>query len=105
MPTLPIRLALTSVLAAILSFKDLASAAQITVTMKDDVVADDGRCSLREAIDAANLDAPSGRTPGECVAGDRSPTVDVIQLRRGIYRLKRGAAGDDGNVGGDLDVT
>lgn len=99
------RLSLLGLLTLLLGAVDPAPAAVIMVTMKDDVVADDGRCSLREAVDAANLDSPSGRTQGECVAGQRSPVVDVIQLRRGIYRLKRGGRGDDLNVGGDLDVT
>ncbi len=82
-----------------------ASGAEIKVTMKEDVVANDGRCSLREAIDAANTDSRSGSKAGECIAGQRVPVVDVILLRRGTYRLKRGAAGDDLNIGGDLDVT
>lgn len=82
-----------------------ASAATIVVTERADVVADDGRCSLREAVRAANANAPSGAKPGECVAGDPLPTVDVIQLRRGKYLLSRGAGGDDANEEGDLDVT
>ena len=101
----PIRLAAAPLLAILLGGAAGAHGAQITVTMKDDVVADDGRCSLREAIDAANTDSPSGGKPGECVAGERVPVVDVILLRRGTYRLKRGGPGDDLNVGGDLDVT
>jgi len=98
-------IALVGLLAALLGGSAIAGAAEITVTMKEDVVANDGRCSLREAIDAANTDSRSGSKPGECIAGQRVPVVDVILLRRGIYRLKRGAAGEDGNVGGDLDVT
>jgi len=92
-------------LTILLTGTDPARGAEIAVTMKEDVVANDGRCSLREAIDAANTDSRSGSKAGECIAGQRVPVVDVILLRRGTYRLKRGAAGDDLNVGGDLDVT
>ena len=99
------RLVVAGLLAILVGTSGAAHGAQIVVTMKDDVVADDGRCSLREAIGAANTGLPSGGQPGECIAGQRVPVVDVILLRRGIYRLKRGAAGDDLNLGGDLDVT
>lgn len=98
-------LALLGLLATVLGGAAAAPAAEIQVTMKEDVVANDGRCSLREAIDAANTDSRSGSKAGECIAGQKLPAVDVILLRRGTYRLKRGAAGDDLNVGGDLDVT
>jgi CSLREA domain-containing protein len=37
----------------------------ITVTSTDDVRADDGLCTLREAIIAANTNTPSGGTAGE----------------------------------------
>lgn len=46
-----------------------AGAALLTVTTAADVVADDGLCSLREAIEAADTDSPSGSTSGECPAG------------------------------------
>ncbi|MEW6269336.1 MAG: CSLREA domain-containing protein, partial [Thermodesulfobacteriota bacterium] len=75
------------------------------MTKKTDEVADDGRCSLREAVTAANTNAPSGHTPGECIAGDPQPVIDVIRLRRGTYVLTLGGADDDLNQGGDLDVT
>src|SRR4029079_19622071 len=42
----------------------------ITVNTTDDLSpADDGTCSLREAVTAANDDTGSGVTPGECAAG------------------------------------
>ncbi|MEW6267837.1 MAG: hypothetical protein AB1689_00900 [Thermodesulfobacteriota bacterium] len=82
-----------------------AGAATIVVTERKDVSADDGRCSLREAVDAANTGTPSGATPGECVAGDAPPAVDVIRLRRAKYVLSLGAPGDDANREGDLDLT
>jgi len=38
-------------------------------------VANDGVCSLIEAITAANTDTPSGATPGECAAGSGADTI------------------------------
>jgi CSLREA domain-containing protein len=98
-------LVLASALAISLACGGQAAAATIVVTTRADVVADDGRCSLREAVSAANRDASSGRMPGECIAGERPPILDVIQLHRGRYKLTRAPLGDDANVGGDLDVT
>jgi len=37
----------------------------------------DGFCTLREAINAANNDAASGATPGECAAGSGSDAIDI----------------------------
>lgn len=105
MNTLPGRLAIAGLLAICLGLPAAASAAVIFVNLKTDVVADDGRCSLREAVTAANTDKASGRKLGECAAGSRPPFVDVIQLRRGVHVLSRGPVGEDGNVGGDLDIT
>lgn len=53
----------------------VAWAASITVTTTADISADDGSCSLREAITAANDDAVSGGVPGECPAGSGSDTI------------------------------
>src|SRR5574341_863242 len=47
----------------------------ITVSTTSDELNDDGQCSLREAIRAANLDAASGVTPGECPAGSGADTI------------------------------
>lgn len=47
-----------------------AWAATITInSLADTTSADDGICTLREAITAANSDSPSGVISGECVAG------------------------------------
>ncbi|MEO8190773.1 MAG: CSLREA domain-containing protein [Acidobacteriota bacterium] len=46
-----------------------ARAATITVNTASDVSANDGKCTLREAITAANTNTASGALPGECVAG------------------------------------
>lgn len=79
-------------------------AATLVVSTTADVVADDGRCSLREAISAANHQLASGLSPGECPAGDPNPTMDVIRIPRGVYGLSLGPIGDDANQTGDLDV-
>jgi CSLREA domain-containing protein len=41
----------------------------ITVNSLADAAANDGQCTLREAITAANTDTPSGAAAGECTAG------------------------------------
>ena len=54
-------------------------------------------CSLRDAIDTANGDAPVDTC--EVGSGD-----DVIQLAAGAYSASNGAPGDNSNFTGDLDV-
>jgi len=46
-----------------------AHAATLAVNSLADTTADDGACTLREAITSANTDAPSGGSAGECAAG------------------------------------
>ena len=75
-----------------------AAAADITVTTRLDSVAADGRCSLREAVTAANTNTASNG----CPAGEVS--TDVILLGEGLFLLSRPGASEDGNSGGDLDV-
>jgi CSLREA domain-containing protein len=79
----------------------------MTVNSGGDVVADDGVCTLREAITAANTNSPSGTQPGECPAGDPVPwELDEIQFTPSIitYTLSIPGAQENGNVSGDLDV-
>ncbi len=52
-----------------------ASAATITVTTTADTVANDGQCSLREALNAAATDTGSGSAAGECAAGAGADTI------------------------------
>ena len=73
----------------------------ITVNTTVDVVTDDGQCSLREAITAANTDMPSGLQPGECAAGSGD---DIIALPAGTYALRLVGADEDDNITGDLDI-
>ncbi|OGO50040.1 MAG: hypothetical protein A2W37_03485 [Chloroflexi bacterium RBG_16_63_12] len=59
---------------------------QVSVTSRFDIVANDGQCTLREAVSAANTGLPSGTVGGECAG---SP--DVINLAvAGPYDLTQG---------------
>jgi len=59
---------------------------QVSVTSRFDIVANDGQCTLREAVSAANTGLPSGTVGGECAG---SP--DVIHLAvAGPYDLTQG---------------
>jgi CSLREA domain-containing protein len=51
--------------------------ATIVVNSTADVAADDGQCTLREAIVAANTDTASGAVAGECAAGNGGDMVDL----------------------------
>lgn len=74
-------------------------AAEIHVTTYADEINSDGDCSLREAVQAANLDmAVDG-----CGAGD-TELPDRIELSRGTYALTIRGFPEDANLAGDLDV-
>ena len=65
-----------------------AGAATITVNTTGDTIADDGTCSLREAVIAANTNTASGLMVGECAAGeDVATAVDEINIPAGNYGL------------------
>lgn len=76
-------------------------AISILVTSTEDRIEDDGICTLREAITAANTDIASGSMAGECAAGIAK---DVILVPSGVYRLTLVGAGENENQRGDLDV-
>jgi CSLREA domain-containing protein len=99
LPIKPIIVSLSLVLLAVLSV-DLrpARAATITVTTTIDEINSDGDCSLREAIRAANINAPVDA----CTAGNGP---DTIQLPAGIYILTIAGAGENAGLTGDLDIT
>jgi CSLREA domain-containing protein len=74
-----------------------ARAATITVDATADAIADDGNCTLREAVRAANLNL----AVDDCAQG----TVDdVIVIPAGTYTLAL-AGEEDVALTGDLDVT
>ncbi len=75
-----------------------AQAASITVTTFADEVAVNGQCSLREALLAANRNAPVD----SCKAGRRA---DTIRLAAGRYELTLQGILEDAGETGDLDIT
>jgi CSLREA domain-containing protein len=75
-----------------------AGAATITVNTTVDEFNTGTDCSLREAVQAASTNGAFGG----CIAGQG--TSDTVQLAATTYTLT-GAAGEDGNASGDLDVT
>jgi CSLREA domain-containing protein len=91
------------------TFPPLSAPATLTqpilVTTAEDLLADDGLCSLREAIIAANTNTVSAASEGECQAGSDSKT-DLIDLAEGgTYSLTMDSSPDeDGALDGDLDI-
>lgn len=57
-----------------------AAPVDIVVNSLADEVADDGQCTLREAITSANFDGPSGSRSGECIAGNGTDIIDLTGL-------------------------
>lgn len=76
----------------------IAYADTITVDTIDDELNDDGDCSLREAVVAANTDT----AVDNCTAGSGSDTITVPP---GTYTLSLAGAGEDAAQTGDLDLT
>lgn len=56
----------------------------IVVNSNADTVADDGECTLREAITSANQNASSGSLPSECAAGSPPPADDAITFAANV---------------------
>jgi len=71
--------------------------AVITVNTTDDELNNDGDCSLREAIESANLNA----AVDACVAGSGG---DTVLAPAGAYVLTLVGAMEDANQTGDLDI-
>ena len=86
----PALLALAVALASLFSAAPV-KAATIIVNTTSDVTGDDGVCSSREAIAAANADTSSGAMGGECAAGLGS---DTITIPAGTYTLTSALATD-----------
>jgi CSLREA domain-containing protein len=68
---------------AALAFAAPATAATITVNSTADVAANDGACTLREAITAANSNTASGAAVGECAAGASGADTIVFNIGTG----------------------
>ncbi len=79
------------------------SAVTLSVTSLADTVLDDGVCTLREAVIAANEDFPSGANTGECPAGFGADRI-VLTLP-GTYKFTLAGTGEGLAQTGDLDVT
>jgi CSLREA domain-containing protein len=75
-----------------------AGAVTITVDTVDDEILDDGDCSLREALRAANTNLAIDA----CPAGSDAATDEIV-VPAGTYTLA-GAANEDDGLSGDLDV-
>jgi CSLREA domain-containing protein len=71
-------------LATLIAPPAAAPAATINVNSFDNTVADDGTCTLREAVAAANDDVSFRLKAGECPAGSGA---DTINLPPGTYTL------------------
>jgi CSLREA domain-containing protein len=74
----------------------------MTVTITTDVLnGADGKCSLREAVIAANTNSPSGAGAGECPAGKDDSTDTIRLASSAVYTLTLPESSPDG---GDLRI-
>jgi CSLREA domain-containing protein len=80
-----------------------ASAANIVVSTTADVVANDGLCSLREAVIAANTD----NAFNDCIGGTGNDTIqfDPALPDPAIFVLTIAGTAEDAAATGDLDLT
>jgi CSLREA domain-containing protein len=86
-PSSPIRRALLAASVAGLVAVPVGAATIDVTTTADDVIADDGKCSLREAVISANTNPLVAPAAGECANGEAVPTIDVINIPAGTYSL------------------
>ncbi|HET9719544.1 MAG TPA: CSLREA domain-containing protein, partial [Solirubrobacteraceae bacterium] len=94
-----VALAVGACACALLVGSAVAAAATLRVTTtRDELRARDGKCSLREAIEAVDL--PQARS--DC--GRASHGSNTIVLGSGRYLLSIPRVGADGNASGDLNV-
>ena len=71
------------------SWLDLSARAStnIVVNSTADTVANDGQCTLREAITAANTDTASGALAGECLAGSGADIIKFAISGSGVQTI------------------
>ncbi len=93
------RLRSLSAALALASILPTLEAATLTVTTTGDTISDDGLCSLREAVIAANSNADQSGCAGSGAYGD-----DTITVPPGLYRLELTGANEDAAATGDLDI-
>lgn len=87
-----------SLLGSSLGFVPRVEAASLTVTTLEDELNEDGDCSLREAIVAANTDTATDA----CPAGNGA---DTIELGAGTYEFTLTGSDENAAATGDLDIT
>lgn len=75
------------------------------VNSTSDVIGNDGVCTLREAVIAANTNTPSGNMSGECPRGLDSQTDIIILLAGNVYSLTTDRTNSDTAADGDLDIS
>lgn len=97
--TLPLLL----LLALLLGSFPVHAAGTITVNSVTDQIADDGQCSLREAVIAANTDTATGG----CPAGSGADTIvfDPSLPSPAAFTLTLTGANEDASASGDLDLS
>lgn len=88
---------------SVLLHTNTANATLIVVNSPDDAIGDDNKCTIREAIRAANTNTASGINPNECPAGEDGAT-DTIQMGALIHILTISGAGEEAALTGDLDI-
>lgn len=90
MSVCPLRIG--SLLGLLLCASAVADAATIAVTSASDDQANDGVCTLREAIVAANTNTASGAAAGECAAGDNfNDTIAFNIPGAGVHTIHPGS--------------
>jgi CSLREA domain-containing protein len=89
-----------SAVAATAAASPTPSTAFISVNSLSDVAADDGLCTLREALTSANTQAASGAASGECVAGAAFNSVSLTVTGTITLTSALPAVNSDVNISG-----
>lgn len=93
---LRLKLAITTVMVSVLAVflfglhvksNSTHAAAIIVVNSTADTASNDGVCTLREAIIAANNDTASGAAAGECIAGSGSDVINFAIAGGGVHTI------------------
>ncbi|MGZ5333534.1 MAG: CSLREA domain-containing protein, partial [Solirubrobacterales bacterium] len=92
---------------AVLVAPGAASATVIPVTktgVLSDNTGNDGLCSLREAVNAANTNMPVNPAGGNDCPGGEAAALDTISVPGGGFLVEGAASDEDANVDGDYDL-
>ena len=99
------------ILALLLNFltwipmQNVHAASVIRVNSTIDSLANDGNCTLREAVIAANKDSSSGKKSGECVAGSGADIIQIPASLGTLFLTRTDNGNEDSSSTGDLDIT